>query len=304
MEAQPQHFALNDVFRKLKLHFEPTAFEKGLDLRFRGAALHAFADPVLVERVLRNLVSNAIRYTNDGSVLVSARQRGDRLLLQVWDTGVGIREREQERIFEEFYQVPDPVVALDPHQRKGLGLGLAIVKRLAALMQAPLSLRSRPGHGTVFSIEVPIGRAQPAQPLSARGRPALGLTLDRQLIVIVEDDPSVRSGLEVLLKGWGASVLSFESVAACVGWSQVADPAHPKPDLVIADYRLESGQTGVDAIRMLRRRFGEALPAIVVTGSLLTGHEREAHEHNFHLLVKPVVPNKLRAMIAFKLGVR
>ncbi|MED5621188.1 ATP-binding response regulator [Ideonella sp. BN130291] len=304
VEPVPQHFALADVFRKLKLHFEPTAFEKGLDLRFRGAAHHAFADPVLVERVLRNLVSNAIRYTNDGSVLVSARQRGDTLLLQVWDTGVGIREREQERIFEEFYQVPDQAVALDPHQRKGLGLGLAIVKRLAALMQAPLRLRSRPGHGTVFSMEVPIGRAQPTAETSIKGKPALGLTLDHRLIVIVEDDAAVRSGLEVLLKGWGASVLSFESVAACVAWGQIADPANPAPDLIIADYRLESGHTGVEAITMLRQRFGEGLPAIVVTGSLMTGHEREAQNHNFHLLVKPVVPNKLRAMIAFKLGVR
>lgn len=304
VEAQPRHFGLEEVFRKLKLHFEPTAFEKGLDLRLRGGRLYAFADPVLVERVLRNLVSNAIRYTNDGSVLVSARRRGDHLLLQVWDTGVGIREREQERIFEEFYQVPDQAVAIDPHQRKGLGLGLAIVKRLAALMGAPLSMRSRVGHGTVFSLEVPAGRAQPEAQSPPRGQPRLGLTLDHRLIVVVEDDPAVRSGLEVLLKGWGASVLSFESVGACVAWAAVAEPAPQRPDLVIADYRLESGMTGVQAIRELRGRFGPALPAIVVTGSLMTGHEREAQENDFHLLIKPVVPNKLRAMIAFKLGVR
>ena len=304
VEAVPQHFALADVFRKLKLHFEPTAFEKGLDLRLRGARFHAFADPVLVERVLRNLVSNAIRYTNDGSVMVSARQRGELLRLQVWDTGVGIREREQERIFEEFYQVPDSAVALDAHQRKGLGLGLAIVKRLAALMNAPLSLRSRPGHGTVFTLDVPLGREQPVVEPAARGKPALGLTLDHRRIVIVEDDDAVRSGLEVLLKGWGANVISFDSVTACQAWTQREDPAAPAPDLVIADYRLESGHTGADAIAHLRQRFGEKLPAIVVTGSLLTGHERQAQVHNFHLLVKPVVPNKLRAMIAFKLGVR
>ncbi len=304
VEAAPRHFPLADVFRKLKLHFEPTAFEKGLDLRFRGSQHHAYADPVLVERVLRNLVSNAIRYTNDGSVLVSARKRDDMLLLQVWDTGVGIREREQERIFEEFYQVPDQAVALDPHQRKGLGLGLAIVKRLASLMQAPLTLQSTPGRGTVFSLQVPVGRPQPQVDVAAKGRPMLGLTLDRRLIVVVEDDLAVRSGLEVLLKGWGASVLSFESVTACIAWAGMADLANPPPDLVIADYRLESGHTGVEAIRTLRERFGEKLPAIVVTGSLMTGHEREAQQDNFHLLIKPVVPNKLRAMIAFKLGVR
>jgi signal transduction histidine kinase/CheY-like chemotaxis protein len=304
VEVNPRQFALADVFRRLKLHFEPTAFEKGLALRFRGDRYFAFADPVLVERVLRNLVSNAIRYTEDGSVLVAARRRGDKVLLQVWDTGVGIREHDQERIFEEFYQVPDPGVALDSHQRKGLGLGLSIVKRLAGLMDAPLTLRSRAGHGSVFTMEVPLGRELRGPEAAGKPRVALGLTLDHRFIVIVEDDPAVRSGLEVLLKSWGASVLTFESVAACLGWSRVADPAQRPPDLVIADYRLESGHTGVEAIVGLRYRFGAQLPAIMVTGSMMSGFEKEAQEHDFHLLLKPVVPNKLRAMIAFKLGLR
>jgi signal transduction histidine kinase len=305
VEVKPQHFALGDLFRKLRLHFEPTAFEKGLDLRFRGQHHFAHADPLLVERVLRNLVSNAIRYTEDGSVLVSARRHGDKVLLQVWDTGPGIREQDQERIFEEFFQVPDAAgAALDPHQRKGLGLGLAIVKRLAGLMEAPLRLRSRPGHGTVFTLEVPVGREQRAPEAAGKPRSALGLTLDRRLIVIVEDDPAVRGGLEVLLKSWGASVLSFDSVAACLGWSRAVDPAQPVPDLLIVDYRLESGHTGVEAIAGLRQRFGVPLPALVVTGSMMSGFEQDAQEHDFHLLLKPVVPHKLRAMIAFKLGLR
>ena len=302
VEPTPQNFNLGDVFRRLRLHFEPVAFEKGLALRFRGNAHHAFADPILTERVLRNLLSNAIRYTNDGGVLVGARRRGGRLLLQVWDSGVGIRPHEQERVFEEFYQVSDDASALQPHQRKGLGLGLAIVKRLAQLMDAPLKMRSRPGHGTMFSLQVLAGRTPRMTAGSPAPRPALGLTLDHRLIVIVEDEPSVRSGLEVLLKSWGASVLSFESVQAAEAWSQAADAM--RPDLLIADYRLESGRTGVEVITRLRERFGEQLPAMVVTGSLMSGHEKEAHDHNFHILLKPVVPNKLRAMIAFKLGVR
>ena len=302
VEATPQHFNLGDVFRRLRLHFEPVAFEKGLALRFRGNARHAFADPILTERVLRNLLSNAIRYTNDGGVLVCARKRGEKLLLQVWDSGVGIRPHEQERVFEEFYQVSDDASALQPHHRKGLGLGLAIVKRLAQLMDAPLAMRSRPGHGTVFTLQVPLGRAPRAANGSPAPRPALGLTLDRRLIVIVEDEAAVRSGLEVLLKSWGASVLSFESVQAAEAWSHAEDAM--RPDLLIADYRLESGRTGVEVITLLRERFGAQLPAMVVTGSLMSGHEKEAHDHDFHVLLKPVVPNKLRAMIAFKLGVR
>lgn len=304
IEVHPQHFEVGDILRKLRLHFEPSAFEKGLALRLRGAGKVVFADPLLVERILRNLVSNAIRYTNDGSVLVGCRQRGGRVLLQVWDTGLGISAAEQARVFDEFYQVPN-TPKVSPDQRKGLGLGLAIVKRLADLMQAPLTLRSTPGRGTVFTLELPPGRApRPSAllPLPAKG--PVGITLAGRRIVVVEDEPAVRAGLEVLLAGWGARIDAFESVAASRAWAERSDPSVVKPDLLIVDYRLEDGLNGVDAINALRARFGAAIPAILVTGSTMTGHEKEAHEHDFHLLIKPVVPNKLRAMIAFKLGVK
>jgi signal transduction histidine kinase/CheY-like chemotaxis protein len=304
VDVTPEHFNVGEIFRRLRLHFEPVAFEKGLSLRFRGVGHNIYADPVLVERILRNLVSNAIRYTNDGSVLVSCRRRDGRMLLQVWDSGVGIREREQERIFEEFYQVPYSET-LSPQQRKGLGLGLAIVKRLAGLINAPLTLRSESGRGTVFSLQLPPGKVPRARgPSDVAGKAPLGLTLDRKFIVVVEDEPAVRGGLEVLLKGWGAQVISFETVQASRAWAQNADLAIHRPDLLIVDYRLEHGHTGVEAIQVLRDRFGADVPAIMVTGSTMTGHEAEAQAHDFHLLVKPVVPNKLRAMIGFKLGVR
>ena len=303
VEVNPQHFEVGDILRKLRLHFEPSAFEKGLALRLRGGQRVVHGDPLLVERILRNLVSNAIRYTDDGSVLVSCRQRGERMLLQVWDSGPGIREAERAKIFDEFYQVPH-TTAVSPEQRKGLGLGLAIVKRLAALMDAPLTMRSVVGHGTVFTLELPIGKAPraPAQRLPGKG--PVGITLAGRLIVIVEDEPAVRAGLEVLLKGWGADIAAFESVAESTRWADASDPAVVKPDLLIVDYRLEEGRTGVDAIRALRERFGPGVPAILVTGSTMTGHDKEAQAHNFPLLIKPVVPNKLRAMIAFKLGVK
>ena len=303
IEVHEQHFAVGDILRKLRLNFEPSAFEKGLSLRLRSGSRVVFADPLLVERILRNLVSNAIRYTNDGSVLVSCRQRGDRVLLQVWDTGIGIRETERERIFEEFYQVPHTGVVA-PEQRKGLGLGLAIVKRLADLMHAPLSMRSQAGRGTVFTLELPVGKTPRALAQAVPGKAPLGITLEGRLVVIVEDEPAVRAGLEVLIKGWGAGIASFDSVAASAAWAQTSDPNIVKPDLLIVDYRLEDGLTGVDAIKALRARFGAAVPAILVTGSTMTGHEMDAQTHNFHLLIKPVVPNKLRAMIAFKLGVK
>ena len=304
VDVAPEHFNIGDLFRKLRLHFEPTAFEKGLALRFRGENHNVYADPVLVERILRNLVSNAIRYTNDGSVLVSCRRRAGRMILQVWDTGLGIREREQTRIFEEFYQVPHTEV-LSPQQRKGLGLGLAIVKRLAALIDAPLALRSESGRGTVFSLTLPPGKAPRSMSLSGvTGAAPLGLTLDQKFIVVVEDEPAVRGGLEVLLKGWGATVATFETVASSSAWAAAAAPDVKAPDLLVVDYRLEQNSTGLDAIRALRGRFGLQVPAIMVTGSTMSGLEADAQAHDFHLLVKPVVPNKLRAMIGFKLKVR
>jgi len=302
VEVNPVHFEVAEIFRKLRLHYEPAAFEKGIDLRFRGAGRVAFADPLLVERILRNLVSNAIRYTDDGSVLVSCRRRGERLLLQVWDTGPGIGEDQRSHIFEEFYQVAGARVS--PDQKKGLGLGLAIVRRLAALMAAPVGLRSRVGHGSVFSVELPAGVAPRAGAQPLPGKAPVGLTLAGRQIVIVEDEPAVREGLEVLLHAWGASTLSFDSVAAARAWAASAPPATATPALVIADYRLEHGETGVAAIRALRARFGAGVPAIVATGSSMTGHEQEAAEDDFHVLIKPVLPNKLRAMIAFKLADR
>lgn len=301
--VNPQHFQIGDILGKLRLHFEPTAFEKGLALRLRGGKHMVNADPLLVERILRNLVSNAIRYTQDGTVLVGCRKRGDRVLLQVWDTGPGISEHEQARIFEEFYQVPGSGVSA-LHERKGLGLGLAIVKRLAGLMDAPLQVRSQVGHGTVFTLELPPGKTVPMKMPVLSGKVPVGLTLEGRLIVVVEDEPAVRSGLEALLRGWGVNIASFDSVATCSTWARESDPHITKPDLLIVDYRLENGNNGIEAITALRDRFGEHVPAIVVTGSTMTGHEKEAQDKNFHLLIKPVVPNKLRAMIAFKLGVK
>jgi signal transduction histidine kinase len=300
VEVRTQDFVIGDLLRKLKLHFEPAAFEKGLALRLRGHRHAVRGDPLLVERILRNLVSNAVRYTQDGSVLVSARRRGDQVLLQVWDTGVGIGKAEQSRVFEEFYQVQtrrEP----SPDQRKGLGLGLAIVQRLAGLMGAPLRLRSEAGRGTVFTLELPIGKPNAVVP-PPRDPKFVEVTLAGRLIVLVEDEPAVRAGLEVLLRDWGAAVLAFESASALEAW--VADPASASsvPSLAIVDYRLEPERTGIEAIGVLRGRFGADLPAVVVTGSTMIDHGSDAQTHDFHVLLKPVLPNKLRAMIAFKLA--
>ena len=308
VDVHPEPVRLKELFGRLRLHFEPAAFEKGLQLAFRGEQHVALADPVLLERVLRNLVSNAIRYTDDGGVLVSARLRqgddGGRLLLQVWDTGIGISEASLPRIFDEFFQVQGGR-PLQAHHRKGLGLGLAIVKRLATLMESPISVRSRVGRGTVFSLEVPLGRAPRSADATAgpAAKAALGLTLEGRHVVVVEDEQAVREGLVVLLQAWGAEVTDFDTVEAVEYW--LAASPGPAPDLLLVDYRLPQGRTGLDALAALRTHWPQQrLPAILITGSSLGGHEAEAELHDFHLLVKPVLPAKLRAMIAFKLNVR
>ncbi|HNU09784.1 MAG TPA: ATP-binding protein [Rubrivivax sp.] len=306
VEVHAAPLRMRELFNRLRLHFEPIAFEKGLMLSFRGDDHVAEVDAVLLERILRNLVSNAIRYTDDGGVLVSCRRWQGRMRVQVWDTGIGISEASLPRIFEEFFQV-NSTRALMPHHRKGLGLGLAIVKRLADLMAAPLTVRSRPGHGTVFTLELPRGRPAPDQAAgSPLQRGTLGLTLQGRLIVVVEDEPAVREGLVVLLQAWGAQVEAFDSVGSLLAWLAAAPPR--RPDLAIVDYRLPQEHTGLEALQSLRAHWpkpgGRGLPAIVVTGSSLGGHEEEALAHDFHLLIKPVLPNKLRAMIAFKLSLR
>ena len=303
VEVRPAPVRLRELFGRLRLHFEPLAFEKGLQLAFRGERHVVLADPVILERMLRNLVSNAIRYTDDGGVLVSARPWRGGLRLQVWDSGIGIAPAVLPRIFEEFYQV-QRAQPLEPHQRKGLGLGLAIVERLAQLSGTEVQVRSRPGCGTVFGFELPAGHLpRRAEPQPAAGPALPGLTLHGRQIVVVEDEPAVREGLAVLLQAWGADVRLFDSVAAVESWLAGAPAA--APDLAIVDYRLPQGRTGVDALALLRGRWPERrLPAIVVTGSTMGSHEAEAEAQDFHVMVKPVLPNRLRAMIGFKLGLR
>ncbi|MCP5286805.1 MAG: response regulator [Burkholderiaceae bacterium] len=305
VEVNPAPVRLKELFGRLRLHFEPVAFEKGLALSFRGEQHVVQADPVLLERILRNLVSNAIRYTDDGGVLVSCRKVRGQLRVQVWDSGIGIPEAHLSRVFEEFFQVQGNR-PLQAHQRKGLGLGLAIVKRLADLMGTAIDVRSRVGHGTVFTLDLSPGKApRPLEAAATGSRTPIGLTLEGRHLVVVEDEATVREGLVVLLQAWGATVSAFETVEAVQAWLAAPDETQHPPDLLLVDYRLPQGATGLDALAVIRARWPQRrLPAIVITGSSLGGHEDEAMTHDFHLLIKPVLPNKLRAMIAFKLGVR
>ena len=302
-ELDPIPVRLEEVYARLRLSFEPSAFDKGLSLRLRGGHHVVRADALALERILRNLVCNALRYTDEGGVLVACRARGQRLLLQVWDSGIGVPEASLPRLFDEFYQA-HPQRPVGPRQRKGLGLGLAIVKRLAELGGTRVQVRSRVGRGSVFELELPrvtLPRAAvPRAPApAAAGRAPVALrSLRGRHVVVVDDDLPVRQGLQALLQAWGASVSAFDGLRAVQAWLQGAGAL--APDLLIVDHRLGEGATGAQVVQALRARFAcPLLPAIVVTGAVLEepGPAAAAGAPAQHLLLKPVLPVRLRALV-------
>ncbi|WP_310463197.1 ATP-binding protein [Sphaerotilus sp.] len=301
--VEPKLFHMRELYARLKLHFEPQAFDKGLGLDFVGGRHAVRTDPLLVERILRNLVSNAIRYTADGGLLVSCRTRGDRLLLQVWDTGVGIDARLLPSIFDEFYQV-STASGPDQSPRKGLGLGLAIVRRLSELLQAPLGVRSRPGHGTVFSLLLPPMTTPPTDeeltvPMGMTPTWSSPTLAGRHVVVVGADLDAGADGLGAMLQAWGAQVSAFSNAATVLDWSTSQGRL---PDLVVVGRTPAHERGGVDLVRALRLVFGVALPAVLLSDG--EGDAAAATEPGVHLLARPVAPNRLRAMVNFKLSAR
>jgi len=294
LKANPTHFELGAMLDRLRMDFEPEAFERGLRLRILPTTVYLFSDPVLVERILRNLVSNAIRYTKAGGVLVGTRRRGKEVSLEVWDTGIGIPPEQQDRVFEEFYQLANP----ERNSRKGLGLGLSIVKRLVNLLGAQIDLRSVPGRGSVFKVRLPLGVRPAVDPARKKKAATAPGDLSGRVIVVVEDEAAVLEGMRVLLEGWGAEVVAGASIRETMA---EVEPLGRAPDLIVADYGLRDGNVGTQAIAALRERFKSQIPAIIVSGSTTPAHVDEAKAMDAHLLLKPVMPAKLRTLIHFKL---
>jgi signal transduction histidine kinase len=295
VEPSVNAFSLEAMLTRLKQEFEPAAFDAGLQLRVRTRQLRVYTDPVLLERILRNLISNAIRYTRRGGVLVGCRVRGRVVGIEVWDTGVGIAQTEHERIFEEFYQIHDE--SSPREQGLGLGLGLAITRRLCDLLGHPLVLRSRVGRGTMFGLEVPRARGDTMEAQESGVLGQLEDALRGRRVVVIEDEEPVLRGTEALLASWGCEPIGARSTG------EALDRVHDREgiDLVIADYRLEGGRTGIESIQALREQFGATVPAILVTGSTDPDLAIQADRGGFHLLHKPVMPAKLRSLVTFKL---
>jgi signal transduction histidine kinase/ActR/RegA family two-component response regulator len=290
VKPQISVFAIAPLLARVRLEFEPQTRAKGLDLRVLQCSAFARSDPALVERILRNLVSNAIRYTDKGTVLVGCRRLPGALRVSVYDTGVGIEQSEQSLVFEEFYQIGNP----ERDRSKGLGLGLAIVERLARLLNAPVTLRSRKGRGSLFAFD--LERAAPVEvPAVAAPRP-LNPTRDLTgtLVVVVDDEELILDAAQTLLQQWHCAVVAATSGREAV--RQLAESTRP-PDVLICDYRLRDNESGVSVIEALRDEFNADIPALLITGDTDPEQIRAIAASGFAVLHKPLREDELNDAI-------
>jgi signal transduction histidine kinase/CheY-like chemotaxis protein len=288
VEPKRTSFPLAPLFERAENEFGPLATAKGLRLAFASTRTWIDSDPVLFERILANLVSNAVRYTASGGVVVGARRRGRRAVIEVWDSGIGIPAAERDHIFEEFYQVGNSA----RHSRKGMGLGLAIVRRLAMLLDHPVRIDTQPGRGSRFSVEVPcaVAVARPAAPLEWVQR---GTTLAGARIVVVDDEAIVVEGMQALFAAWESTVVGAESGEAMLA---ALGESGEYPDLVIADYRLAADELGTDVVARLRHELGWAVPALLISGDSSTATLDVLRASGLEFLLKPVLPEELKAV--------
>jgi len=288
---QMQNIDVGGMLHRFCAEYAPLCGQKELRLRCRcKPERNARTDAALLERVMRNLIENAVRYTDRGGVLVGARRRGDRLRIDIVDSGMGIPADKLEHVFEEFYQVGNP--ARDPKQ--GLGLGLAIVSRLARLIGAEVAVRSREGRGTCFTLllpsQLPSGAVQVASAPSA----ATDVFTGRRIIVI-EDNPAVRTGLQLMLEGWNCDVVAAETGEAAL---EAGEREGWRFDAIIADHRLGAGMSGTQTATEMGRRAGRPIPALVVTGDTAPERIEEVHASGFEVMHKPVTPDELARRVA------
>lgn len=290
VKKSPQSFPIRDLFRRLYQHFGGDAEARDLSLRFRAAKRHVVSDPLLLERVLANLVQNALRYTKQGGVLVAARRHRDGVSLEVWDTGLGIPADKIEMIFREFYQLDNP----ERDRSRGLGMGLAIVQRLCSLLEHPLQVKSTPGRGSVFRVLVPAGDAgtPEAPPLEADTLPPR--EVQRVTVLLIDDERAIREATRELLRPMQVDVL----VAATIGEAvELARQSPVRIDLILSDWRLRGQENGVDAVRAVRAECGESTPAVLITGDTTPELLKLAHESGLVILHKPLQPRELVRLV-------
>lgn len=289
-------FSLSAFVERLRAEYAELARAKGLDFRTRcPAEAVCRTDEVLLARIVRNLVENAIKYTPAGEVAIRVSDAGaGHWELSVEDTGIGIPEGEHERVFEEFYQLHNP----ERDRSRGLGLGLSIVRRLAHLLELPIGLRSSPGFGTRFDLELPRVDPAGADADRAAGAPHRAPSLAGTRVLVLDDEEAVRQGMETLLQAHGCDVKSAGCIADALALCRSL-----RPDLLLVDLRLRGDEDGIDAIRQLRAAH-PAVPAILISGDTAPDRIKEAHDAGIALLHKPVAPQVLYASIEHELQAR
>jgi two-component system, sensor histidine kinase len=284
--------ALMPLFEAVAAGVRPVALQKGLLLTVRTTKVQTRTDPLMLRRVLQNLLANAVNYTDRGRVLLAARLRGGALRIEVWDTGSGIDPLEQDRIFEEFHR---GAAQVDPGKVTGFGLGLAIVQRMSEALGHRVELKSWPGSGTRFSITVPYaGQASAATAPIRRSAPeAYGFSAAR--VVIIDNDRQVREAMQSLLAHWGCDT----RIAGSLGDLDKLIYEDPQftPALILADYHLDNGETGLAAVAKLRSAFSPVLPGIIVTADYADHTAMQSLDAGCELLRKPVRPAELRALM-------
>lgn len=293
MTAEPAGFEVGPLLEQLRKEYLPQAREAGIDLRVMPCRAVIRSDPRLLGRVLRNFLSNALRYTERGRILLGCRRWDGRLLIGVWDSGIGIPEEKMGDIFQEFQQIALP----GRRREKGMGLGLAIVERIARLLDHPLEVRSRLGLGSCFAITVPLADRITAGAVTGQGAvPAADRdALSGLPVLAIDDDPSGLEAITALLTAWKCRVTPIRSRAELHGWLGGKPEA---PRIVVADYHLGDGSNGVMLIEELRAYFGADLAAFVVTSDRTPGLRAGLKEKGLAMLPKPVQPARLRALIS------
>jgi len=289
MKPEVGAFRIDELMRQLEVEFTPLAREKGLDLTFVLSSATVRSDRRLLRRLLQNLISNAIKYTPKGRVLVGCRRRAGMIRIQVYDSGLGIPPSQTRNIFREFHRLQEGAKVA-----RGLGLGLSIVERIARVLAHPVHLKSELGHGSVFSVDVPVAAAISAsvpQRGPLRVDPA---QLSGMAVLCIDNEPQILDGMEALLGGWGCQVLKASDLQSAIAAIETARPALSG---LLVDYHLDSGN-GIDAIVELRRRFGAELPAILITADRTPRVREEARARDVPIVNKPVKPAALRALLA------
>ncbi len=293
LEPRLEACDLAALLRHLSDECQPSADQKGLRLSVHTPSAWVSTDVMLLSRMLGNLIANAIRYTEEGGVLIGCRKRGASWLVQVWDTGIGIQEENFPRIFEEYFQVGN----VERNRRQGVGLGLAIVSRIGRLLGYPVTLRSRVGKGSVFSITIPAVPAISVQGLDHHAETNLG-QFKAERVLVIDDDEGVRDSMLGLLGSWGLHALAAESLEDA---QQVLSDGDFSPQLIICDYRLPQA-SGLETVATLRQRLAQAgkgsVPAVLISGDTAPESAAQMQTSGLPVLYKPVQPAKLRTVIS------